>query len=85
MFPAGTEKILLRTVVVLHYRHQNKNGKLGPGGGGGGGGGGGRLSKCSKTIYNVRTSIILFRTVACLYTYFYLAEHDLVFENSHIR
>ena len=47
-------------------------------------GGGGRLSKCSKTIYNASpsnqvTSIILFTTVVCLYTYFYLAEHDLVF------
>ena len=26
------------------------------------------------------TSKILLRTVACLYTYFYLVEHDLVFE-----
>ena len=52
-----------------------KNGMLGPG----------VLSKCSKTIYsaspsNQVTSIILLRTVACLYTYFYLDEHDLVFE-----
>ena len=55
-----------------------KNGMLGPGWGGG------RLSECSKTIYDARPSnqvtfIILFTTVASLYTYFYLAEHNLVF------
>ena len=81
--PPGTEKILLHTVVVLQYRHHIKMACLVLGVG--------RLSKCSKTIYNAcpsnqLTSIILFGTVACLYTYFYLVEHDLVFEKgSHIR
>ena len=51
-----------------------KNGMLGPGRGG-------RLSKCSKTIYDASPSDqVTSITVACLYTYFYLAEYDLVFE-----
>ena len=74
--PPGTKKILLHTVVVLHLRHHIKMEGLVLGGG--------RLSKCSKTLYNSSTSnqvtsIILLTTAACLYTYFYLTEHDLVF------
>ena len=77
--PPRDQENLLRTVVVLHYRHHIRIACLVPGGGGGGG-----LSKCSKILYtaspsNQVTSTILFTTVAFLYTYFYLAEHDLVF------
>ena len=74
----GTKKILMHTVVVtVTLQTSYKNGMIGPGGGG--------LSKCAKSIYNASPSnqvisVIWFRTVACLYTYFYLTEHDLVFE-----